>query len=144
VDTLTLPVFVGATALGRFLADRVIARYGPVRVARMLAIVSLLGLGVIVTAPMLEIALAGFLLVGVGVCVSFPLATSAAAQLGDRPSSENVAALTMTMQLVLLGAPALLGAVAENFGIRMTFAIILPMVVLSIWSARYLAPRPEN
>ena len=47
----------------------------------------------------------------------------------------------MTIQTVLLGAPALLGSVAESFGIRMTFAIVLPIVVLSIWLARYLAPR---
>lgn len=140
-DTLTLPVFVGATALGRLFADAMIARFGPVRVARVLALASLAGLVVIVMAPVLEIALLGFLLVGIGVCVSFPLTTSAAAQLGDRPSSENVAALTMTMQTVLLGAPALLGAVAESFGIRMTFTIILPAVVLSIWLARYLAPK---
>lgn len=141
VDTLTLPAFIGATALGRLFADRMIARIGPVRVSRTLAFASLTGLAVIVMAPALEIALLGFLLVGIGVCVSFPLTTSAAAQLGDRPSSENVAALTMTMQTVLLGAPALLGAVAENFGIRTTFAIIVPAVVLSIWLARYLAPR---
>jgi len=141
VDTLTLPAFIGATAFGRLLADSLIGRFGPVRVARVLASVSLVGLVVIVTAPVLEVALTGFLLVGIGVCVSFPLTTSAAARLGDRPSSENVAALTMTMQTALLGAPALLGAVAENFGIRTTYAIIVPMVLLSIWLARYLAPR---
>lgn len=144
VDTLTLPAFVGATALGRFFADGVIARFGPARVARLLAIVALVGVVVIVTAPIPEVALFGFLLVGLGVCVSFPLTTSAAAQLGDRPSSENVAALTMTTQIVLLGAPALLGAVAETFGIRMTFAIVAPMVLLSIWLARYLAPQQER
>jgi MFS family permease len=141
VDTLTLPVFIGATALGRFFADGAIARFGPVRVARSLALLSLSGLAVVVTAPVPAIALLGFLLAGIGVCVSFPLTTSAAAQLGDRPASENVAALTMTMQTILLGAPALLGAIAEHLGIRMTFAIILPIVVLSIWLARYLAPR---
>jgi MFS family permease len=88
-----------------------------------------------------QVALLGFAMIGVGVCVSFPLSTSAAARLGDRPASENVAALTMTTQVTLLGAPALLGWVADSFGIRAIYVAVIPVVVLAIYLARHLEPR---
>jgi MFS family permease len=103
--------------------------------------VSLFGLALVVVSPNLVVALIGFAFVGLGVCVSFPLSTSAAARLGDRPASENVAALTMTTQITLLGTPALLGWVAASFGIRSTFIVVVPVVILAIYLAKFLAPR---
>ena len=141
-DALPLPVFVAAIALGRFFADGWITRFRPAPVGRVLMGVALAGLVLVVFAPGLPLALCGFVLLGLGVCTSFPASTSAAAQLGDRPSSENVAALTLSVQVVMLGAPALMGLVAESFGIRVTFAVIAPMLVLALLLARALEPRP--
>jgi MFS family permease len=142
VDGLALPFFIGATVIGRLLADRLITAYGPVRFARSLGVISLVGLGIVVLAPNVFVALAGFFVIGIGVCVSFPLSTSAAARLGDRPASENVAALTMTTQITLLGAPALLGWFAATFGIRSIYLVVIPVVLLAIYLARFLAGRP--
>ncbi|WP_417309107.1 MFS transporter [Devosia sp.] len=141
VDTLTLPFFLVAQAAGRLLADRGVARWGAVRLARGLAITALIGLVLVIVSPHLLLALVGFSLIGLGVSVSFPLATSAAAQLGDRPASENVAALTMSQQVLVLGAPALLGLIAETGGIRVAFMALVPMLLLTIYQSRYLAPR---
>ncbi|MBN9304920.1 MAG: hypothetical protein BGO82_10580 [Devosia sp. 67-54] len=141
VDTLTLPVFLLAQSIGRLNADGLVTRYGPVRVARGLNIAALAGCLLVTFAPSLDLALAGFLLVGVGVCVSYPLTTSAAARLGDRPSSQNVASLTLAVQLIMLASPAALGWVASTLGIRATFGVILPAIVLSQWLARFLRPR---
>lgn len=141
VDTLTLPVFLLAQSIGRLNADGLVTRYGPVRVARGLNVAALAGCLLVTVAPSLYLALAGFLLVGVGVCVSYPLTTSAAARLGDRPSSQNVASLTLAVQLIMLASPAALGWVASTLGIRATFGVILPAIVLSQWLARFLQPR---
>jgi len=143
VDTLTLPAFMAAQSIGRLLADRAVTRWGPVRLARALAVTALCGLLLVVFSPNLVVALAGFTLIGFGVCVAFPLSTSAAARLGDRPASENVAALTMSQQVLLLGAPALLGAIATSVSIRLSFAVMLPPLLLAIYLARYLAPTPR-
>ena len=141
VDGLTLTFFVGATVAGRLVADGLTTRFGPVRFARTLGAFSLLGVLAVALSPNVYVALAGFALIGIGVCASFPLSTSAAARLGDRPSSENVAALTMTVQITLLGAPALLGWVADTFGIRAIYVVVIPVVLLAVYLARYLAPR---
>lgn len=141
VDTLTLPAFMTAQSIGRLLADRAVHRWGPVALARGLTVTALVGLLLVVFSPNLIVALIGFTLIGFGVCVSFPLSTSAAARLGDRPASENVAALTMSQQLLLLGAPAVLGWIADVASIRITFAVLLPPLLLAFYLARYLAPR---
>lgn len=141
VDTLTLPAFMTAQSIGRLLGDRGVSRWGPVPLARALTLAALVGLLLVVFSPNLIVALIGFTLIGFGVCVSFPLSTSAAARLGDRPASENVAALTMSQQMLLLFAPALMGWIATVASIRVTFAVLLPPLLLAFYLARYLAPR---
>ena len=144
VDTLTLPVFLSAHALGRLSADSLVTRFGVVPTARTLTALAFIGCTAVVLAPNLWVALVAFLFVGVGVCTSYPLTASAAARLGDRPSSENVASLSFATQAILLGAPALLGWVATNWGIRNAFTVLLPAVLISIWLARYLSPKPAG
>ena len=141
VDTLTLPAFMVAQSIGRLLADRAVSRWGAVRLARGLGFTALAGLLLVVFSPNLYVALLGFFLIGAGVCVAFPLSTSAAARLGDRPASQNVAALTMSQQILLLGTPAILGWIATVASIRITFAVMLPPLLLAIYLARYLEPR---
>ena len=56
---------------------------------------------------------------------------SAAAQKTDRPAAINVASLAQISFLVFLLAPPILGFIAENFGIRISFGIGLPLVIVS-------------
>jgi len=79
---------------------------------------------------------------GVGTSVLFPLAMSAAAQLTDRPAQTNVASLAQISFVAFLMGPPLLGYVAEHFGIRWSFGIGLPLVILSIVSAGALGTKP--
>lgn len=141
VESLALPALLVAMAGGRLVADRFIDRFGPVRVARVLSAIAVGGMLLLVLAPSAWLALLGFLLVGVGICVLYPLMLSAAARLGDRPASQNVAATTLIFQLVNLGAPALIGAVAQGLGVRLAFAMLLPLLVLTWAMAGRLAPR---
>ena len=141
IESLALPALLATMALGRLLADRFIDRFGPVRVARVLASVAIAGMVLLVASPNAGLALAGFGLVGIGICVLYPLMLSAAARLGDRPASQNVAATTLIFQLVNLGAPVLIGAMAQGFGIRMAFAMLLPLLVLTWAMAGRLAPK---
>ena len=141
IESLALPALLVTMALGRLLADRWIDRFGPVLVARMLASIAIAGMMLLVISPNAGLALAGFGLVGTGICVLYPLMLSAAARLGDRPASQNVAATTLIFQMVNLGAPVLIGAVAQGWGIRMAFAMLLPLLVLTWAMAGKLAPK---
>lgn len=138
IDTLTLPAFLLTMSLGRIFSDGWIERFGPVRVATTLLLVGLAGLMLVIFAPSLIVAITGFAMMGVGICVIYPLTLSAAARVGDRPSSQNVASVTMITSLVMLAAPGLMGAVANGYGIRASFAILAPMLVLSLFLTRLL------
>lgn len=142
VESLALPALLLTMALGRLIADRWIDRFGPVRTARVLTTIAIAGMVLLVASPNAIAALAGFGLVGVGICVLYPLMLSAAARLGDRPASQNVAATTLIFQFVNLGAPVLIGAVAQGMGIRLAFAMLLPLLVLTWAMAGRLAPNP--
>jgi MFS family permease len=144
IESMALPALLVAMAGGRLIADRWIDRFGPVLVARVLAGIAIVGMALLVASPTALLALAGFGLVGIGICVLYPLTLSAAARLGDRPASQNVAATTLIFQLLNLGAPVLIGAVAQGLGIRMAFAMLLPLLVLTWAMAGRLAPKDER
>lgn len=139
IESLALPVLLAAMTFGRLIADRFIDRLGPVRCARALSALAVAGMTLTVLAPNAFLALCGFLAVGLGICVLYPLMLSAAARLGDRPASQNVAATTLIFQLVNLGAPAIIGAVAQGLGVRMAFSLLIPLLVLTFLMAGRLA-----
>lgn len=141
LQSLALPAMIATMALGRLLADPVLARFGPVKVARALAAVAMAGLLLVVVSPNALLSLFAFAMVGLGICVLYPLMLSAAARLGDRPASQNVASVTLIFQLVNLGAPVLIGAVAQGFGVRMAFSVLVPLLLLTFVMARQLQPR---
>ena len=132
----------GTQAVTRFFADPFVERYSPTVVSRVL--LGVLGVGVLLVffAPSDWLALVGFALMGVGTSVIFPLAMSAAAQLTDRPAPTNVASLAQISFVAFLLGPPLLGYVAEHFGIRWSFGIGLPLVLVSIVCAGALGTKP--
>src|SRR5690606_472073 len=138
VQSLALPALVAAMACGRLVADRVQDRIETVLLARILAALAVLGLATVAVAPNAGIGLAGFVLLGLGICILYPLMLSAAGRIGDRPASQNVAAVTLVFQLVNLGAPALIGLVAQMFGVRFAFVMLIPLLVLTFISAGQL------
>ena len=141
-----LAVAIGAFAQGatRYVADRFVERHSPLAIARTL--LGVLGLGTLMVtfAPASPVALFGFALMGVGTSVMFPLAMSAAAQRTDRPAATNVAALAQISFVSFLLGPPLLGFVAEHLGIRWTFGVGLPLVMLSVSVSSILRAEPRG
>lgn len=143
VATTTLSVAIGAQVVGRLFGDGWIERYGPVRVAMVLSAISFVGLVLVVAGVSVPLSLLGFALIGFGVATSFPQAMSAAARLGDRPASVNVAAISFMNALVLFLTPPAMGFTASQWGIRASFALILPLPLLAVFLARNLAEKPQ-
>jgi MFS family permease len=142
METLTLPAFLTAMMIARLMSDGLVERYGPVRVASTLAAVSFAGLVLVVFGNGLIPALIGFAFMGFGVSVSFPLAISASARLGDRPASDNLAAFTVLQRFLFLVTPTIIGFIATGYGLTTAFACMLPFAFAAIFLARFLGPRP--
>ena len=128
-------------AFTRFLADSFVHRFGPVPVARILIVILLIGATTVSFAPTPFAALTGFALLGIGCSAIFPLAMSAAAKRTDRPSEINVAAMAQNGFIIFLLAPPILGFVAEHFGIRWSFGISIPLILISLMTVGALAEK---
>jgi MFS family permease len=132
VSGMAVATVAFAQGLARYVADVYVERHSPVVTARFLLVVLGTGTLMVAFAPASPVALLGFALMGIGTSVMFPLAMSAAAQRTDRPAATNVATLAQFAFVSFLLAPPLLGFVAQHLGIRWTFGLGLPLVLLSL------------
>lgn len=131
VSGLAVAAFAFSHAAARFFADSIVDRHSPAAVTRLLCGFMAAGVLLVLVSPAPALSLAGFVLLGIGSSAIFPLAISAAAQRTDRPSAINVAALAQISFVIFLVGPPLLGFIAEHWGIRWSFGVSLPLVVLS-------------
>ena len=141
IGGMGLTLFAFFMSVARMVADPIVARFGARRVALVMLTASAVGIAMVWLAPIPEVALAGFALMGAGCSAVYPMAVTAAAARTDRPSHVNVAALGQMAFVVFFLGPPLLGFVAENFGIRNAYLICLPLIALSLYSTQALAPR---
>lgn len=142
VAGIAVACFAFSQAATRFFVDRYVERYSPTGVARVLLSVLFVAALIVFFSPATLLSLFGFVLTGVGTSAIFPLAMSAAAQRSDRSAAINVAALAQTSFVVFLLAPPLLGGIAQNWGIRWSFGVGLPLIVLAFALAGSLGSRP--
>lgn len=142
VSGLAVAAFAFSHAAARFFADSIVDRYSPAGVTRLLCGFMAAGVLFVLLSSSPALSLAGFVLLGVGSSAIFPLAISAAAQRTDQPSAINVAALAQISFVIFLVGPPLLGFIAEHWGIRWSFGVGLPLVVLSFLLAGALGEKP--
>ena len=144
IGGLSLACAALSQALVRYYADPLVDHYGPRSVALTSVIAMSIGVFFVAFAVFPTMALVGFLLMGGGSAVIFPLAMSAAAGRSDRTPEENVAALAQFAFATFLIAPPLLGIIAEGFGLRVAFAISLPLIALSYFQLKVLEKTPAD
>ena len=131
-------------AIARYFADSFVDKHAPSGVARFLLWILAAGIACVFFSVSPVFSLVGFGLIGIGTSAIFPLAVSAAAQRTDRSSAINVASFVQIAFTVFLLGPPLLGIVAEHWGIRWTYGIAMPLVILSIFTANALGEKPRG
>lgn len=144
IGGLSVTLFSLAIAIGRLTMDPVVDRFGPRLVARILLALAIAGLVIVASAPNAIAALIGFGLAGIGCSSVYPLAISAAARRTDRPAAVNVAALSQMTFVVFFAGPPLLGFIAEHWGIRNSYWVIVPVLAAALLVTRSLAQQTET
>jgi MFS family permease len=128
-----------AAMLVRFRADRLTARTSRKAVARLGALLAVLGLVIVIALPAVPTAIVGFTMVGMGTAVVLPLAFAAGANLG-----RTATALSIVMASTYAGTiagPPLIGLAADHFGLRDAMAIPLTAAVAVLLLAGSLSVR---
>jgi fucose permease len=134
-----------AMLAGRLGGDRLIERFTARAVLRAGASLAAVALAVTLWVAHPLVSLAGFLLVGLGICTAFPIAFSLAGrQEGDQPAHAIAAVATMAYGTGL-AAPPFIGFVAEVIGLRSAlWGLVLCAVAVAVLAGRLPAAAPRN
>lgn len=125
---------------GRFLADRLVTRFGVIRVLRTSGILIASGFLTAVLLPHLATATFGFLLVGLGVSSVVPLSYSMAGRSRAMPPGLALTAVSSIGFLGFLMGPPMIGYVAHALNLRWAFALIACLGLMTTIVARRLRP----
>jgi Major Facilitator Superfamily len=136
LGAVALGVFLGAVTLGRLVGDRLVSRFGAVRVFRAGAIVAGGGFGgaLLVDAPVA--GLVGFGLLGAGIANALPLAIGAG---GNSPGETPATAAARVSTLGYLGSfvgPALVGGLASLTSLPLALGLPALLVLVTAFGAR--------
>ncbi len=122
--TLGYAVFSVTMVAMRLCVDRLITRHGPRRVALASGLLAASGYLTCALAGSLAVALAGFVLMGLGYAAVIPLAFSRAAADPEIPAGQAIASVaTLGYGAMLLGPPAI-GFVADISSLRVSFVLV--------------------
>lgn len=123
--------FAVAMTVGRFLADRVVVRVGPVRTLRISTAVAGIGLGaaLVVTDPFVTIL--GFMALGLGASTVFPLVFAASASRPGIRTGDGIAVTSFTARAGFLFSAPAVGAIATGIDLRagIGLAVVAALVV---------------
>ncbi|CNE41390.1 integral membrane protein [Mycobacterium tuberculosis] len=138
VAPLAIAAFTLTTVLGRSVADRAIRRWGAPRLARGGAAVAMVGLIAVAAAPGPVLAIAGFAVIGAGLCSMAPSAYAAAG--GHDPGGRGVAVARVGVfsYTGFVGGAAMVTAVHPMGGYRAAYLIAaLFLSVVAALAARF-------
>lgn len=131
--------FACMMAAGRLCGDAVVRRLGPVTTVRGGAALATLGGLLVVVARAPAPAIAGFMLIGVGIAVVIPLVFAAAGNAGRSPSEGVAGAATVSYASGFV-APSAIGGIATLTGLPASFGVVTVLLAAVLAGAGRLAP----
>lgn len=136
---------VGAMFVGRLIGDRLVDRFGEGAVVRAGGFLAAAGMGAALAFPSVPGTIAGFAAAGFGVATLIPSAMHGADQLpGLRPGT-GLTVVTWLMRIGFLGAPLLVGLVADATSLRLgLLSVPVAGVVVMLLAGALSAPRPTR
>ena len=135
-----LVAFSITMACGRLSGDRLVARFGAVRLMRVSGFLAAAGLGAGLLSRNPVAAVAGFALFGAGLSCTFPLLISAAGNANPGRPGSMIARVAGSGYAGGLTGPVVIGGVASLSGLPLALGI--PVILAGIIGASAQAVRP--
>ncbi|MBX7455216.1 MFS transporter [Mycolicibacterium sp. 3033] len=132
---------VGAMCIGRFIGDRLVDRFGDRAVVRAGGVITAVGMGTALAFPSVPGTIAGFAAAGLGVATAVPAAMRAADELPGLRAGTGLTILTWLMRVGFLGAPLIVGVVADAASLRVGLLIVVAAGVSLLGLGGVLAGR---
>ena len=131
-------LFSIAMTLGRFAGDGIVARFGNRIVLTLGGVTALLGLCVLLLAPVASIGLVGFIFVGLGAANIVPILFRLAGTQHTMPKGLAVAALTTAGCAGMLAGPAVIGFLSKGIGLHNAFWFLAALLACVPIFGKYL------
>ncbi len=122
--TLGYSCFMGCMAIGRFVADKLVTRFGAILMLKTAGFVIAAGFALAVAIPTVPMAAIGFMLVGFGVSSVVPIVYSMAGRSKTMHAGQAIAAVSTVGFAGFLLGPPLIGFIAEASSMRWSFALV--------------------
>ena len=133
--------FSAAMTIGRFNGDNIITKFGSKRVVIAGALLAAFGFLIVVAAPIVSIAIVGYVFIGFGCCCIVPVLFSASASIPGVSTVEGFAMVTTGGLIGFLTGPSLIGFISEKVNLSAGLSLlILLMITAAIvaWKNKFL------
>jgi MFS family permease len=127
--------FSVAMTIGRFNGDMLITKLGSKTVVVSGALLSAAGFLVVVTAPVVIVAIAGYIMVGLGCCCIVPVLFRASANIPGVSTLEGFAMVTTGGLIGFLTGPSVIGFISEKADLSKGLSLLILMGLLSAYVA---------
>lgn len=142
--SLAFATFAVAMTVGRFSADSISARFGPVAVVRFGSLLAMLGISTVILAGWYPATLAGWALFGLGLAGTLPQIFTAAGNLGGPAPGFTLARVVGAGYVGLLAGPALVGWVSSAAGLGGALGIAVACCAFGAVFAGKVAKKTQN
>lgn len=136
--------YAATMTIGRLLADRISARFGPVAVLRYGSALAAVGITVVTLSPWISAALTGWALFGLGLSGCIPQLFSAAGHADPAAAGTNVSRVAGLGYIGMLAGPAVIGWMTHLMALNHTFLLLTLFCATAAAAAGVLRPSPER
>jgi MFS family permease len=123
-------------ALGRFLGDYLIPRFGPNKVLYIGSLLAMFGLILAISMPFTISSIVGFAFVGAGVSCGAPILYASAARTPNMPAGAGLAIMNTFAMGGFLFGPVIIGFISKLTTLQISFSCITCLCVVWFFYAR--------
>ncbi|MEV7420416.1 MFS transporter [Streptomyces sp. NPDC089919] len=134
--TVPYNVYMVTTLLGRAMGDHGVRRFGAAAVVRAGTVLAAAGFAVVAAAPGAWTGMAGFTLLGFGLCVIVPQTFAAAGRLFPGGSDAAIARLNIFNYVGFLVGSPLVGTLGDAWSYRGAMLVPMALVLVTLVYAR--------
>ncbi|MGW1726824.1 MFS transporter [Streptomyces sp. NPDC002306] len=136
--------FAAAMTVGRLLADRLSARFGPVAILRYGSVTAAVGITVVALSPWVWAVFAGWALFGLGLSGCVPQLFSAAGHADPSAAGANVSRVAGLGYLGMLAGPGVIGWLTHLMPLNETFLLMTLLCAITAVTAGVLRTGSER
>jgi MFS family permease len=144
VGAIAFGAFSATMVVGRFSADTISARLGPVAVLRLGSAAAMIGMTMVICSPTPVLSVVGWAVFGLGVAGGVPQLFTAAGNISSRSSGQIISLVVGCGYVGMLAGPAVIGPVSNWFSLGTALWLAAAGMAFAFVAAPVVRPRADG